>query len=59
MTKEKTYHIYLQDKVLFKNLEKELFDIIWDRIYLSYHRGDITYTEVDEEYSDNITEHSY
>ena len=59
MTKEKSYHIYLEDKVLFKNLERELFEIIWDRLYVSYHKDDLTYTEVDVEHSDNITEHSY
>ena len=59
MTKEKSYHIYLEDKVLFKNLERELFEIIWDKLYVSYHRNDLTYTEVDGEQVDNITEHSY
>ena len=59
MTKEKSYHIYLEDKVLFKNLERELFEIIWDRIYLSYHQDDLTYEEIEGEHSDNITEHSY
>ena len=59
MTREKSYHIYLEDKVLFKNLERELFEIIWDRLYDSYHRDDLTYTEVDGEHADNITEHSY
>jgi len=59
MTREKSYHIYLEDKVLFKNLERELFEIIWDRLYVSYHKDDLTYTEVDAEHSDNITKHSY
>ncbi len=59
MTKEKSYHIYLEDKVLFKNLERELFEIIWDKIYHSYHKDDLTYTEVDGEYTDSFTEHSY
>ena len=59
MTREKSYHIYLEDKVLFKNLERELFEIIRDRLYVSYHKDDLTYTEVDGEYVDNITEHSY
>ena len=59
MTREKSYHIYLEDKVLFKNLERELFEIIWDRLYVSYHRDYLTYTEVDGEHADNITEHSY
>ena len=55
----KTYHIYLEDKVLFKNLEKEIFDIVWDKIYVSYHKDDLTYIEVEGEHSDNNTEHSY
>jgi len=59
MTREKSYHIYLEDKVLFKNLERELFEIIWDKIYHSYHKDDLTYTEVDGEYTDSFTEHSY
>ena len=59
MTNQKSYHIYLEDKVLFKNLERELFEIIWDKLYVSYHRNDLTYTEVDGEQVDNITEHSY
>ena len=59
MTNQKSYHIYLEDKVLFKNLEEELFEIIWDRLYVSYHKDDLTYTEVKGEHSDNITEHSY
>ena len=59
MTKETSYHIYLEDKVLFKNLERELFEIIWDKIYVSYHKDDLTYVKVDGEYVDNITEHSY
>ena len=59
MTNQKSYNIYLEDKVLFKNLERELFEIIWDRLYVSYHKADLTYTEVDGEHADNITEHSY
>ncbi len=55
----KSYHIYLEDKVLFKNLEKEIFDIVWDRIYSSYHKDDLFYVEVNDEHSDNNTEHSY
>ena len=40
----KTYHIYLNDRCLFKNLNQEEFDIIWGRIYRSYWDG-LTYTE--------------
>ena len=45
MTK-RTYHIYLNDKCLFKNLNEEEFDIIWNKLYTSYWKEEITYTEV-------------
>ena len=33
----KSYHIYYDDKCLFKNLTEEEFDLIWAKIYsLSY-----------------------
>ena len=35
MTKP-TYHIYLQEKCLFKDLNEEEFEVIWGRIYKSY-----------------------
>ena len=47
MTREKSYHIYLEDKVLFKNLERELFEIIWDRLYHSYYTNEIEYEEIE------------
>ena len=60
MTK-KTYHIYLNDKCLFKNLNEEEFDIIWNKLYTSYWKEEITYTEVyDQSMEDStIYEHSY
>jgi len=47
-TQTKSYHIYLNDKCLFKNLNEEEFDIIWNKLYTSYWREEITYTEVNE-----------
>ena len=41
----KTYHIYLKDRCLFKNLDDEEFEVIWGRIYRSYW-DDITYSVV-------------
>jgi len=41
----KNYHIYLEDKCLFKNLNEEEFELIWDKLYTSYWKDDITYTE--------------
>ena len=60
MTK-KTYHIYLNDKCLFKNLNEEEFDIIWNKLNTSYWKEEITYTEVyDQSMGDStIYEHSY
>jgi|TARA_A100001515_G_scaffold141282_1_gene138075 succinyl-CoA synthetase beta subunit len=60
MTK-KTYHIYLNDKCLFKNLNEEEFDIIWNKLYTSYWREEITYTEVNDLSLEDSTiyEHSY
>jgi len=57
MTKNKSYHIYLEDKCLFKNLNQNEFDIIWGRIYRSYFKEDLTYSEVED--LDNTVEHSY
>ena len=39
----KTYHIYYEDKCLFKNLSEEDFDFIWDKIYLSYHTDSLSF----------------
>jgi len=60
MTK-RTYHIYLNDKCLFKNLNEEEFDIIWNKLYTSYWREEITYTEVNDLSLEDSTiyEHSY
>ena len=42
-----TYHIYLQEQCLFKDLNEEEFDIIWGRIYKSYFKDEITYEKVE------------
>ena len=59
MTK-RTYHVYLEDKCIFKNLNEEEFDLIWNRIYRSYFQDDLTYEYVEEEVvTDHTVEHSY
>ena len=58
----KTYHIYLNDKCLFKNLNEEEFNIIWNKLYTSYWRDEITYSEVTDspkEYVSSLEESSY
>ena len=42
--REKSYHIYYDDKCLFKNLNQEEFDLIWGRIYRSYHTDSLSYS---------------
>ena len=44
----KTYHIYLNERCLFKNLDEIEFNVIWSRLYHSYWDG-LTYTEVTEQ----------
>ncbi len=31
-----TYHIYFKGEILFKNLSKEEFEFVWDKLYTSY-----------------------
>ena len=44
-----TYHIYFQEKVLFKNLNLDEFTLIWNKLYTSYWKEDITYAECIDE----------
>ena len=55
----KSYHIYLNDKCLFKNLNEEEFETIWNKIYWSYWRDELTYTEVSENPTLTLEESSY
>ena len=58
-TQTKSYHIYLHDKCLFKNLNEEEFETIWKRIYRSYWTNDLTYTEITNEEELIAEESSY
>ena len=31
-----TYHIYFKGEILFKNLSKDEFEFVWDKLYTSY-----------------------
>ena len=48
MNENSTYHIYYEEKCLFKNLSEEDFHFIWSKLYTSYHRDEITYTYIEE-----------
>ena len=54
-----TYHIYFQEKVLFKNLTLEEFTLIWNKLYTSYWKEELTYTEVSENPTSVFEESSY
>ena len=57
---KKTYHIYLEDnKCLFKNLNEEEFNIIWNKLYTSYWKDEITYEEITETPLPSLEESSY
>ena len=48
MNETSTYHIYYEEKCLFKNLSEEDFHFIWSKLYTSYHKDEITYTYIEE-----------
>ena len=57
-----TYHIYFQEKVLFKNLTLDEFTLIWEKLYTSYWKDEITYSECLDDVcvkEEPIMEHSY
>jgi len=54
-----TFHIYLNDRCLFKDLNEEEFDVIWGRLYRSYYKEEITYTEVTDIPNEQYIDASY
>ena len=55
----KFYHIYLEDKCLFKNVNEEEFKIIWNKLYTSYWKDELTYTEISDIQLPSLEESSY
>ena len=58
----KSYHIYLNNECLFKNLSNEEFDLIWNKLYTSYWKEEITYAECLDDVcvkEEQTMEHSY
>ena len=59
------YHIYFKGEILFKNLSKDDFEFVWDRLYTSYINAlneELTYELVSENNireTSNILEPSY
>ena len=59
MTEHRTYHVYLNDRCLFKNLDADEFDVVWGRLYHSYWDG-LSYSEIIEEEENSVlSEASY
>ena len=55
----KTYHVYLNNKVLFKDLDEREFKVIWGRLFHSYYREELTYTEISQKPNEKYIEASY
>ena len=50
----KTYHVYLKDEVLFKDLDEREFEVIWGRLFHSYYREELSYSLIED--TDNTKE---
>ena len=55
----KTYHVYLNNQVLFKDLSDWEFEVIWGRLYHSYYKEELTYTEISQKPNEKYIEASY
>ena len=54
-----SYHIYFKGEILFKNLSKDDFEFVWDKLYTSYINAlneGLTFEKIIEKY---IKEPSY
>ena len=54
-----SYHIYFKGEILFKNLSKDEFEFVWDKLYTSYINAlneDLTYEIISE---NNLAESAY
>jgi len=55
----KTYHVYLKDEVLFKDLDEREFKVIWGRLFHSYYKEELTYSEITDIPNKQYEESSY
>ena len=55
----KTYHVYLNERCLFKNLDEREFEVIWGRLYRSYYKEEITYSKITDIPNEQYIEASY
>ena len=46
-----SYHIYFKGEILFKNLSKDEFEFVWEKLYISYINAlnkELTYELISE-----------
>jgi len=55
----KSYHVYLKEEVLFKDLSEAEFEVIWRRLFHSYYKSELTYEEVTDIPNKHYEESSY
>ena len=55
----KTYHVYLKDEVLFEDLDEREFKVIWGRLFHSYYKEELTYSEITDIPNKQYEESSY
>tara|TARA_B100001996_G_C18260205_1_gene438810 strand:+ start:184 stop:357 length:174 start_codon:yes stop_codon:yes gene_type:complete len=55
----KSYHVYLKEEVLFKDLNETEFEVIWRRLFHSYYKSELTYEEVTDIPNKPYEESSY
>ncbi len=58
MGKEKFYHIYYKNRLLFKSINEEQFNLIWELLNTDYN-SELNYSEIIETPSEQLCEHSY
>ena len=54
-----SYHIYFKGELLFKNLSKDEFQFVWEKLYISYINAlkeELTYERISEK---DLKERSY
>ena len=54
-----SYHIYFKGEILFKNLSKDEFEFVWEKLYTSYINAlnkELTYELISE---NNIMEQAF
>ena len=53
-----SYHIYFKGEILFKNLSKDEFEFVWEKLYTTYINAlneELTYELISESYINEPT----